>query len=152
MLDGEASLQSCGMHAFSLPDVQVPLDVDRRQLHQLASMFNAYQLVEDPVLLSGQTFSPERGTVRRVLERWPDLEYPPHHACHDHYGVWRLGPTGGTARPVGELVLTFIPALHVLLTALENKQGGSLTKQQVEATLTQSSRGSSANPSNRSGK
>ena len=134
MLDGDASLQSCGMHAFSLPDVQVPLDVDRRQLHQLASMFNVYQLAEDPVLLSGQTFSPERETPRRVLQRWPDLDYPPGHACHNPYGVWRLGPQGSSARPVGELVLTFIPALRVLLTALESKQGAPLTKQQVEAT------------------
>lgn len=83
MLDGETSLQSCGMHAFSLPDVQVPLDVDRRQLHELASIFNVYQLAEDPVLLSGQTFSPDPGTPRRVLERWPDLAYPPDHACHN---------------------------------------------------------------------
>jgi len=133
MLDGETSVQSCGMHAFSLPDVNVSLDVDRSEIRQLISSLNLYQLAEDPVILSGQTFSPERGKPRRLLERWPDLEYPPDHACHNPYGVWRLGPPGGTARPLGELVPTFIPALRALLTALEGKQGAPLTKAQVEA-------------------
>ncbi len=66
-LDGEASVQSCGVHAFSLPDVNVSLDVDRSEIRQLISSLNVYQLAEDPVILSGQTFSPEQGKPRMAM-------------------------------------------------------------------------------------
>lgn len=127
------ALQSCGMHAFSLPDVHVALDGDPAALQHLASVLAVYQLAEDPVMRSGQTFTPDRETPRRVLERWPDTGYPSDHPCHNPYGVWRLGPAGGTARSIGELELVFTPALRVLLTALEEKSGEPLTKEQVES-------------------
>jgi hypothetical protein len=109
------------------------LDGDPRALQELASLLDVYQLAEDPVIVSGQTFTPDRETPRRVVERWPDVEYPPDHACHNPYGVWRLGPAGGTARPIGELQLVFMPTLHAILAALEMKNGKPLTKKQVEA-------------------
>jgi hypothetical protein len=137
LLDGDAVLQSCGMHAFSLPDVQVRLDGDQFPLAELASSLNVYQLAEDPILRSGQTFTPARDIPRRVVERWPDTRYPAGHACHNPYGVWRLGPPGGSARKLQELVFTFIPALQVLLTAIEEKRGKPLTKKDVEATRDQ---------------
>ena len=104
-LHGDRAMQSCGMHAFSLPDVRIVLDGDPGELQELASMLDLYQLAEDPVIRSGETFAPDRETPRRVIERWPDTEYPPGHACHNPYGVWRLGPPGGTARSLGDLVL-----------------------------------------------
>ena len=135
-LTGEGVMQSCGMHAFSLPDVQVRLDGASEGLKELASELNVYQLAEDPMILSGQTFAPDRETPRRVVERWPDIQYPPAHSCHNPYGVWRLGPPGGSARPMGKLLPVFIPALHALLAARE-KAGEALTKQQVESTRDQ---------------
>jgi hypothetical protein len=138
-LSGDGALQSCGMHAFSLPDVRVALDgEDETAMRTLGSVLNVYQLAEDPLLRSGETFSPDRDAPRRVLERWPDVEYPETHPCHNAYGVWRLGPPGGRARPLGELVPTFMPALRVLLEALEAQQGSPLTKEQVESTRDQS--------------
>jgi hypothetical protein len=133
-LGSDETLQSCGMHAFSLPDVLVEVDEDVSGLQHFASVLNVYQLAEDPLILSGQTFSADRETPRRVLERWPDSQYPPDHPCHNPYGVWRLGPGGGTARPQSELASVFMPALSVLLTALEAKSGQPLTKEEVEAT------------------
>ena len=127
------SLQSCGMHAFSLPDVRVPLGGEPRALQDLASALNVYQLAEDPLLRSGQTFTPDRETPRRVVERWPDTSYPPGHPCHNPFGVWRLGAPGGAARPVTELVPTFMPSLCALLTAMESKAGRPLTRTEVEA-------------------
>ncbi len=50
-------------------------------------------------------------TPRRVLERWPDAEYPPGHPCHNPYGVWRVGPAGGVGGGVSELVPVFAPSL-----------------------------------------
>lgn len=133
-LAGERSFQSCGMHAFSLPDVRMELDGgDPGALQELATLLDLYQLVEDPVIRSGQTFAPDRETPRRVVERWPDTEYPPDHACHNPFGVWRLGRPGGTARPLTELVPVFTPTLYALLEALQARADGPLTREQVEA-------------------
>lgn len=136
-LEDEGALQSCGMHAFSLPDVRVALDGDRRAVHELAAILDVYQLAEDPVLRSGQTFAPNADTPRRVVERWPDTRYPPDHPCHNPFGLWRLGPPGGVARPLGDLELVFVPPLRVVLAAVEAKHGAPLTQAQVEATRDQ---------------
>jgi len=123
---------SCGMHAFSLPDARVELgDASPEDIRELVSALNVYQIGEDPLLLSGQTFSPNAESPRRVVQRWPDDGYPAEHWCHNPYGVWRLGPPGGRARPQHELHLAFVPPLLALLRALE-KQHGVLTRAQVE--------------------
>jgi len=126
-------LQSCGMHAFSLPDVRVDVDGDPGELQHLATLLSVYQLTEDPAIVSGETFAPNRETPRRVVERWPDTQYPSEHPCHNPYGVWRLGPPGGTARPRGETIPVFVPALHAVLLAMEAQSGAPLTREQVES-------------------
>lgn len=131
-LNGEEATQSCGMHAFSLPEVRVPLDAGAEAAQELGTTLNVYQLGEDPVIRSGQTFSPDARSPKRVLERWPDVGYPPDHWCHNPYGVWRMGPPGGTGRPMAELVPVFMPSLCVLLRALEAKEG-RLTRARIEA-------------------
>lgn len=133
-LGGDGVLQSCGMHAFSLPDVWLRADGDEGPLFDLATAFDIYQLAERPVMRSGQTFRPDADTARRVVERWPDTQYPPGHPCHNPYGVWRLGLPGGAARALSDLVPVFMPALHVLLVALEQKWRRPLTQDEVEAT------------------
>jgi hypothetical protein len=122
--------RSCGMHAFGLPDARVeaaPSEADR-----LLGSLNVYQLAEDPVLVSGDTFTPDLDTPRRRLERWPDDGYPPDHACHNPFGTWRLGAEGGEADSRGELRPVFIPALVALLTAAEEKAGRGLRREEVE--------------------
>jgi hypothetical protein len=126
--DGEA-VQSCGMKAFSRPDVRVAVGSDPVAAHELGNAFNVFQLAEDPVLRSGETFGLSAGAPRRVLERWPDLGYPEDHACHNPYGVWRIGLPGGRARSLGQLELVFVPALRLLL---ENA-AAPLDRQAVEA-------------------
>lgn len=133
LVDG-VRVVSCGMHAFSLPDASVNIDtMTSEHAQDLVSALNVYQLAENPLLLSGQTFSPTAGAARRVVQRWPDDEYPPDHWCHNPYGVWRLSAEGGQARPQTELHPLFVPALVVLLHALEQKSG-PLTRRQVEDT------------------
>lgn len=132
-LTSKTELQSCGMHAFSLPDVHAVVSRDAEKLQELASILDVYQLAEDPDLRSGHTFAPDPETPRRLLERWPDTRYPPSHSCHNPYGVWRLGPPGARSRKTPELVAVFMPPLRVLLSALEQKAGKPLTRKQVEA-------------------
>jgi hypothetical protein len=107
------------------------LEGDGDGAQRLASQLNVYQLAEDPLLLSGQTFSPDATSPRRVLQRWPDTAYPANHACHNPYGVWRLGPAGSKGVPPSELAPTFMPTLHVLLRSLESKKGAPLTEDEV---------------------
>jgi len=139
MLVGDERVVSCGMHAFSLPDASVRMDgMSSEEAQELLTTLNVYQIGEDPLLLSGQTFSAASGSARRVVQRWPDDGYPPDHWCHNPYGVWRLGAEGGQARPQAELHLLFVPSLVAVLTALE-KKSGPLTRDQVEEATRQGS-------------
>ncbi|MER7283883.1 DUF4261 domain-containing protein [Dactylosporangium sp. NPDC000244] len=122
--------RSCGMHAFGLPDAQV--EASPSEANQILGSFNVYQLAEDPVLVSGDTFRPDLGTPRRRLERWPDGGYPPGHACHNPFGAWRLGAEGGEADSRSELRPVFIPSLAAVLTAAEDEAGRHLRREEVE--------------------
>jgi hypothetical protein len=122
--------RSCGMHAFGLPDAQVEAPVS--VANQLLGSFNVYQLAEDPVLVTGDTFRPDLETPRRRLERWPDDGYPPDHPCHNPFGTWRLGIEGVAADPRGDLRPVFIPALVALLSAAEKEAGRRLRREEVE--------------------
>ncbi len=134
MLTSGTHVTTCGMHAFSLPEACIELDeeLDEDEGRAFLAALNAYQIGEDPLLLSGQTFTPDEETPKRPLERWPDDRYPPSHWCHNPFGVWHLGPAGGKGTPQPELHFQFIPALVTVLAALE-RQEGALTRQQVEA-------------------
>ena len=90
---------------------------------------------QDPLILSGHTFSPDTETPKRVLRRWPDANYPPGHTCNNPFGTWRLGRSGSKGEPPGELAISFMPALVVLLGAVEEQKGKPLTKKQVEAVV-----------------
>ena len=117
------------MQAFGLPDAQVEAAPD--QAGRLLGAFNVYQLAEDPVLATGDTFTPDVDTPRRRLERWPDDGYPPDDACHNPFGVWRLGPEGDGGDPRSELRPVFIPALVAVLTAAEEQAGRHLDREEV---------------------
>ena len=125
-------LQSCGMHAFSRPDVCVPVENDASAQQEFGSVLNVYQIAEDPLLLSGQTFAPDADTPRRVVERWPDTAYPASHACHNPYGVWRVGEAGSISKDVPSPVV-FMPPLVALLRSMEDSASAPLTQQQVES-------------------
>lgn len=126
-------IQSCGMHLFSSPDVQVPLKGATANANALGEALNLYQLAEDPLLSSGQTFAPGATARRRVIERWPDTNYPTGHPCHNPYGVWHLGPPGGKSRSLGALELTCVPTLYTVLMAAEKEEAAPLTRKQVLA-------------------
>jgi hypothetical protein len=130
MLQDHGVSRSCGMHAFGLPDAQV--EGPPSEANQLLGSLNEYQLAEDPVLASGDTFTPDLDTPRRRLERWPDDGYPPGHACHNPFGIWRLGAEGGEAESRSERRPVFIPSLVALLTAAEEKAGRRLRRAEVE--------------------
>jgi hypothetical protein len=130
VLQDQGVSRSCGMHAFGFPDAQV--EAPPSEADQILGALNVYQLAEDPVLVSGDTFTPDRDTPRRRLERWPDDGYPPDHACYNPFGTWHLGGAGGEADSRGDLRPVFIPALVVLLAAAEEQAGRPLNREEVE--------------------
>lgn len=123
---------TCGMQVFSLPDAHVAFAQDRQSVHTLLATFNIFQLVDDPVLRSGETFSAAKDAPKQVIHRWPDARYPRSHGCHNPFGVWRLQAAGSTEM-LSELTPVFVPALVTMLLAAENKLGRALTREQVEA-------------------
>ncbi len=137
MLGGDDTAATCGMQVFSLPDASVELDArtDASAANALLGALNVYQVVEDPLILSGHTFSPDTETPKRVLRRWPDANYPPGHTCNNPFGTWRLGRSGSKGEPTAELAISFMPALVALLGAVEEQKGKPLTKKQVEAVV-----------------
>lgn len=112
---------------FSLPDAEIEAG-----WQGILDVFNVFQLAEDPVLRSGETFAPDARTPRRRIERWPDGGCPADHPCHNPFGVWRFGPEGGIASNKGELEIVFMPALVTLLLASEGKAVRALTRAEVE--------------------
>jgi hypothetical protein len=130
VLSGKKSLQSCGMHVFGLPDTQLDVDADAERI---LTELNLYQLAEAPIFLSGHTFAPDAKTAKRELIRWPDLQYPPSHSCHNPFGVWRLGAPGKRSGLAPAKPMVFMPALTALLMAAEEKQGSPLTEKEVVA-------------------
>lgn len=134
VLASKNQVATCGMHAFSLPDAQVALDdhLDATEANHLLGVLNVYQIEEAPVLVSGHTFSPSADAAKRVLQRWPDARYPAGHACHNPFGVWRLGSAGSTGI-ADRLALVFMPSLAAVLMAAERKNGQPLTQKEVES-------------------
>lgn len=117
--------------SFGLPDARVT--ADGLDGNELLGSFNVFQLADDPVLRSGETFAPDAQTPRRVLQRSPDARYPASHACHNPFGVWELGPRGGVGRRLNELEFVLTPSLAALLAAAEKQKGTPLTEAEVGA-------------------
>ncbi|MER2565741.1 MAG: hypothetical protein ABTQ32_33770 [Myxococcaceae bacterium] len=134
MLGGRETVNTCGMQVFSLPDAQLELDdeTDAAAANDFLGSLNVYQLAEDPLLLTGHRFAPDPETPQRVLERWPDATYGADHACHNPFGVWRVGAPNSPPHGPDSLAYVFMPSLAAVLTAAEKKAGKKLTKKQVE--------------------
>ncbi len=131
VLGSKTSTRMLGLHVFSLPDVEI--EATGREAGRWLDEMAAYAIAEDPVFVSGNTFAPDAETPRRMMEHWPDTDYPQGHPCNNPFGVLRLGPPVERGRPQDELRLTFMPALVALLTAARKKKGAPLTDEEIVA-------------------
>ena len=135
--DDDGLMFTCGMHQFQLPDAQVSFENASETVAWLDA-FSAYQLDEQPVLLSGHTFRPNEDAPRRVLERWPDHRHDPNDGRHNPFGVWRLLAPAAARISAVELVPTIMPSLVALLLATERSEGRRLTQHEVEKLVSNS--------------
>lgn len=128
---GHDEVYTSGLQVFGLPDALMVAGADPQGAARFLSMLAQYQLIEEPILLSGQTFAPDAETPRQTLERWPDHRFPQSAPCHNPFGIWRVGPPALPGRQVPKLVAVAVPAFVVTLVALERKAGRALTRAEV---------------------
>lgn len=81
---------SCGMHHFSLPDVEVERTVEINEAADLMNRFNYWQIAEEPKLASGHTFSISADAPRYRITLNSDSRHEPEHFFHNAKGSWSL--------------------------------------------------------------
>lgn len=94
LIGDEDYYYSCGMHHFSLPEVQVPRSLEIPEAVELINRFNYYRIVEQPQLSSGHTFSLTPDSPRYRLNLVEERRYEPEHLFHNSYGMWDLQKVG----------------------------------------------------------
>jgi hypothetical protein len=128
----KGTLFTCGMHLFSRPDAQIELGAEPQAASDWITIFGCYQIGDDPLLLSGQTFSPDDATPPRPIERWPDHRFSAQNPCYNPFGIWRVGAPGSRRRAPGEKAYYFTPLLTDALLAEEENVGRPLTREEVQ--------------------
>lgn len=90
LVGDEKFYYSCGMHNFRLPDVQVSKSLDGEQAADLMNHFNYWQIVEEPVLKPGHTFSLTADSEHFRLSLLKDERHSENDLFHNENGVWEL--------------------------------------------------------------
>lgn len=88
---------SCGMHHFGLPDVEVERSVEINEAADLMNRFNYWQIVEEPKIAAGHTFSVTADAPRYRINLKNDARHEPEHLFHNANGVWNLKRADRTA-------------------------------------------------------
>ncbi len=81
---------SCGMHHFGLPDVEVERSIEINEAADLMNRFNYRQIVEEPKIASGHTFSVTADAPRYLITRKDDSRHEPADFFHNSSGLWNL--------------------------------------------------------------
>ena len=81
---------SCGMHNFCLPDVQVCRDSGLENPAKFINDFNLYQILEEPNLKSGDTFSLSDDDPIFRMKHLEDTRHDSEHLFHNPSGLWSL--------------------------------------------------------------
>jgi hypothetical protein len=81
---------SCGMHHFGLPDVEVERSLEISQAADLMNRFNYWQIVEEPKIAAGHTFSITADAPRCRIAQKNDSRHDPADLFHNPHGLWSL--------------------------------------------------------------
>lgn len=92
LVGDEDRYYSCGMHHFGLPECSLPRSVDVREAADLMNRFNMYQVVEEPQLASGHTFSLDADSPAFRLVLLTDSRHEVDDLFHNPHGIWDLTP------------------------------------------------------------
>ncbi|HUA66681.1 MAG TPA: hypothetical protein VME24_12595 [Alphaproteobacteria bacterium] len=83
---------SCGMQHFDFPDVEVERAVEMTEAADLMNGFNYLQIVENPNLAPGHTFSIATDAAQYRLTLRTDSRHATEHLYHNANGIWNLRP------------------------------------------------------------
>lgn len=83
---------SCGMHHFGLPDCSVPASLHAQDAADLAHQFNLFQIIDQPRLGDGHTFSMDAGSPRYQLTWSGDHRHESDDLFLNSHGFWDLTP------------------------------------------------------------
>ncbi|MCG2612845.1 DUF4261 domain-containing protein [Terrimonas sp. NA20] len=89
----DGSVYSCGMHNLGYKDTIV-YGEEFQDAASLIRIFCYYQLLEDPEIMPGQTFSPEVGAPVFVIEEESDPPYKDHDLFTNPFGMWKMERVG----------------------------------------------------------
>ena len=81
---------SCGMHHFGLPEVQISRDYEIQEAAKFINDFNLYQLIEEPKINAGHTFSLSPDGPKFLIGHVADDRHEPNDLFHNSAGVWAL--------------------------------------------------------------
>lgn len=81
---------SCGMHHFGLPDVEVERSLEMNQAADLMNRFNYWQIVEEPKIAAGHTFSITADAPRYRIAQKNDSRHETSDLYHNPNGLWSL--------------------------------------------------------------
>lgn len=87
---------TCGMHNLGLKDAIVGA-VDMQTAVHTLDIFSIYQIVEQPEILKGETFSATDNSPSFQILAEKDSRYPEGDGFHNKYGLWILRPTKGVS-------------------------------------------------------
>jgi hypothetical protein len=90
LVGDERFYYSCGMQNFSLPNAQISNRLDAVEAADSINRFNYWQIVENPVLKSGHTFSLTSDSPRFRLELLKDKRHSEDDLFYNPGGVWEL--------------------------------------------------------------
>jgi hypothetical protein len=94
LVGGQERYYSCGMHNFCLPDTSVSAALPMAAAADLLRTFNFFQLVDQPTLKPGETFSAARDAPRFRLSQRPFEGYDADDPLCNQFGLWHLEPIG----------------------------------------------------------
>ncbi|MET0466025.1 MAG: hypothetical protein ABW007_22880 [Chitinophagaceae bacterium] len=89
----DGSVYSCGMHNLGYKGTIV-YGEQFQDAASLIRIFCYYQLLEQPEIIPGQTFSPEPGAPVFIIEDETDPPYQDHDLFTNPFGVWRIERVG----------------------------------------------------------
>lgn len=81
---------SCGMHHFGLADVEIDRSLDINEAADVMNRFNYWQVVDEPKLASGHTFSVSPEAPRYRISQVKDSRHEPSDFFHNPSGLWNL--------------------------------------------------------------
>jgi len=89
LMTDDGTVFSCGMQNLGLRDIIVS-GLPFQQAANLIRIFGYYQLIDKPVIMPGQTFTPTVSSPKYRFSNEENAPYKEHELFGNPFGTWRL--------------------------------------------------------------